>query len=131
MDRFSFRLGTVQMLAVLREWKDQKVNFRERIAKKELEREGWKVQKVGWPDFLCWRRGELKAVEVKAPDQVSSTGLTEDQENALYRLGQYLPAEVRYINTDGSVFIRNCSSPKNSAQIARMTAFEGLGLGLS
>ena len=36
------------------------------------ERNGWRVSKRGWPDFLCWGpNGEIIAVEVK-PRRVQS-----------------------------------------------------------
>ena len=38
-----------------------------RFAQKAREA-GWAVSKRGWPDFLCFKDGELIAVEVK-PDQ--------------------------------------------------------------
>ena len=37
----------------------------EQVIAKRLKAEGWTVMKQGWPDFLCVRGDEIKAVEVK------------------------------------------------------------------
>lgn len=31
-----------------------------------LERAGYKVLKRGWPDFLAWKEGEVRFIEVKS-----------------------------------------------------------------
>ena len=30
-----------------------------------MRREGWGITKKGWPDFVCWKNGEVIVVEVK------------------------------------------------------------------
>lgn len=38
----------------------------EKVVKDHLEEQGWTVYTSGWPDFLCVRGEELRAVEVKS-----------------------------------------------------------------
>lgn len=104
------------------------MNNREAIVKKELESDGWTVQRVGWPDFLCHRGcgAEVKAVEVKAFDDLS-----EEQENALYILGRFFNTEVRYVSKNYPpkiVRVDNYSSPPIKVQMSKIKAFEGLGV---
>jgi hypothetical protein len=40
----------------------------EKEVKEKLEDDGWTVYASGWPDFLCIRGSEVKAVEVKGPN---------------------------------------------------------------
>ena len=89
-----------------------------------LEQEGWSVLNKGWPDFLCIRGRELKAVEVK-PQQGSGT--TPHQDEVLVALGQYFRTEVWFAGSEGAQ-ISDYSSPKIADQIAKIRSFEGLGV---
>ena len=40
-------------------------NEAERECCEELTTKGWEVTKRGWPDFICYKDGELILVEVK------------------------------------------------------------------
>jgi hypothetical protein len=116
---------------MLREWENKGMNQREFAAASELSKQGWQVQKNGWPDLLCYTRdGQLKAVEVKSADKKFSPDKpTECQDNALYRLGKIITTEVHYVNSDGEVErIENYSSPSSSSQRAKMRVFDGLGV---
>ncbi len=31
----------------------------------QLEAKGWQVSKRGWPDFFCWKEGEIALIEIK------------------------------------------------------------------
>jgi hypothetical protein len=42
-------------------------NPTERRVADRLIRDGWEVMKRGWPDFLAYRDGEVRFVEVKPP----------------------------------------------------------------
>lgn len=44
------------------------MNALEHLMKQRLEQRGWTVLSRGWPDFLCVRGKEVKAVEIKSPD---------------------------------------------------------------
>jgi hypothetical protein len=42
----------------------------EQLVKDEFERDGWTVYTSGWPDLLCVRGDEVKAVECKSKNDV-------------------------------------------------------------
>ena len=106
------------------------MNQREFAAASRLHKQGWKVQKNGWPDLLCYANGQLKAVEVKSADKkYGPDKLTDQQENALYLLGKIIPTEVHFVNCDGMVEkIENYSSPSTASQLSKMRGFDGLGV---
>ena len=51
-------------------------NYTEGKCYDELEKEGWRLTKRGWPDFFCEKEWEICVVEVK---QHSSHLLKKDQ----------------------------------------------------
>jgi len=44
-----------------REYKNPAEKMFSEIARKQ----GWRVSKRGWPDFICMRKGEIMLIEVK------------------------------------------------------------------
>lgn len=53
----------------------------------KAEQAGWTVSHKGWPDFMCWRDGQVCAVEVK-PD-VGSTQLRQEQKDVMKTLASF------------------------------------------
>jgi len=41
-------------------------NASERAFVEQAIMQGWKVTKRGWPDFICFRDGQVRVVEVKS-----------------------------------------------------------------
>lgn len=65
--------------------------------KEAVEKDGWKVIRKGWPDFLLMRGDEMRAYEIKS----AADTLTPEQEEtlaALIRAG--IDVRVFYMDTD-------------------------------
>jgi hypothetical protein len=58
--------------------------------KQELEQNGWEVLDTGWPDFLCIKNGEIKAIEVKKPADI----VRPNQQKMFSVLSQYIPVRI-------------------------------------
>lgn len=73
-------------------------NKRERRVAEEYEREGWEVLHKGWPDFLMFRNGEIRLIEVKRKQRrkTKKMGLSEHQNRVKQILEKVLAYEVRY-----------------------------------
>jgi len=42
------------------------MNSMEKEFKKGLEKDGWEVGRSGWPDFIAYRNGEVRLIELKS-----------------------------------------------------------------
>ena len=73
-------------------------NKYERVAKIELENNGWKVLNSGFPDFFCYKEAqkEFKFLEVKSPDDDLSNA--QKKLHLIFRLFQ-IPVEIRKFGT--------------------------------
>lgn len=58
----------------------------EQEVKDKLEEQGWTVYTKGWPDFLCIRGKEVKAIEVKSGNDV----FRGDQVQVLNTLSRFM-----------------------------------------
>lgn len=64
----------------------------EKIVKTRYEELGWTVYSSGWPDLLCVRSGEIRAVEVKG----YRDAFRGNQSDVLIALSQYIPVRTAH-----------------------------------
>ena len=82
------------------------MNGPEKLVANRLRRQGWSVVRGGWPDFICTRAGEVKAVEVKQSNDIQSH---QKKNHAALRsagiLVEVVKVEIRY-NECGNAWVK-------------------------
>lgn len=74
------------------------MNKSENKVRKELEADGYSVLHTGWPDFIAFKPGEAKWIEVKTKGTYLATNQRR-MAKALF-MATKLPYEVRYVYKD-------------------------------
>lgn len=75
------------------------MNRRERLIAERYESQGYEVIRKGWPDFLFYKSGEAKFVEVKRPCLSQKRGLSQHQRRTLEILRELgLSVSVEYVS---------------------------------
>jgi hypothetical protein len=75
------------------------LNKREAKVYEEYKKEGWEVFHKGWPDFLVYKSGNLRMIEVKREQKRPSKkmGLSKHQRRMKEILERFVDYRVIYI----------------------------------
>lgn len=74
------------------------MNTAEDCLRNELEEQGWKILKKGWPDFACFRGTEFMVIEVKSH---YSHRLKSEQRKLLLKFAEFGVPSYRWTPDTG------------------------------